>query len=55
MAHLRQLHECDDCGSSFYLTGIDTTKRVAEFCPYCGSDKLQDEQCEETLELFEPK
>jgi len=53
MAQLRQLHECDDCSSSFYLTGIDTTVNEAKFCPYCGSDNLQNDSDEETLGLFE--
>lgn len=51
MAHLRKLHECDDCTSSFYLTGIDTDKPVASFCPYCGSKSLQDDEDDEPSEL----
>ncbi len=51
MAHLRKLHECDDCASSFYLTGIDSDKTEACFCPYCGSESLQDDEDDEPTEL----
>lgn len=51
MAHLRKLHECDSCLSSFYLTGIDSDS-VATHCPYCGSDALQSDDDDVPQGLF---
>lgn len=53
MAHLRKLHECDECTSSFYLTAIDTDRRGAAFCPYCGSESLQTDEDDEPQGLVE--